>query len=107
MYGDYIRERTSDHYKETDKGWVTYRYLNEKQCYIIDIYTRPDFRQTGAASTLADLVVEEAKSKGCSELIGTVVPSMKNSTISLKVLFAYGMDLQSCHDNVIICKKDL
>jgi GNAT superfamily N-acetyltransferase len=75
--------------------------------YIIDIYVVPDFRKAGIASLLADQIADEAKAKGCTEMIGTVNPSCKGAKDSLKVLFAYGMDLQSCHDNVIICKKDL
>lgn len=108
MYGKYLAEKTNDLLVETDKGFATYRYLdNEKAVYIIDLYVLPDFRQTNIASTIADNIVREAKEKGCTKLLGSVVPSNKGSTISLKVLLAYGMYLESSTNDFIIFRKDI
>jgi GNAT superfamily N-acetyltransferase len=107
MYAKYLTERTEDSIIETSEGFATYRFLNETQCYIIDIYVLPDYRKTGAASAIADKIAEIAKERGCKELVGTVVPSTKNSTTSLKVLFGYGMHLDSATNNLIVCKKEL
>jgi ribosomal protein S18 acetylase RimI-like enzyme len=107
MYAQYIRERTQDSIIENEEGFATFRFLSPTQCYIIDIYTKPEHRKTGAASKLADQIAEIAKERGCTELIGTVVPSTNNSTTSLKVLFAYGMHLDSASDNLIVCKKEI
>lgn len=107
LYLEYLTERTSDSIIETALGFVTYRYLNETQVYIVDIYVRPEFRKAGVCSALADQVVKEAKVKGRAELIGTVQPSAKNSTASLKVLLGYGMILQSASQDCIIFKKDI
>jgi predicted GNAT family acetyltransferase len=107
LYSEYLLERTTDKIIELEYGFVTYRYLNEKQVYIVDIYIKPDSRKSGRASMLADQVVKEAKEKGCTELIGTVNPSCAGSKESLKVLFAYGMDLLSSQNNIILCKKDI
>lgn len=108
LYGEYIKERTADFIFESAHGFVTFRYLNDgKSVYIIDIFTQKNHRTSGAASALADLVVEEARTKGCMELLGTVSPSTKNSTISLKVLFGYGMELHSSGPDWIICRKDI
>jgi GNAT superfamily N-acetyltransferase len=107
FYANYLREKTNDEILETDKGFATYRFLNEKQVYIVDLYILPDFRQTKAASAIADHIVGVAKSRGCTELIGTVVPSTKNSTDSLRVLLGYGMKLDSSTNDLIVFKKDL
>ena len=108
LYAQYLHERTEDDIIETDMGFVTFRYINEgKSAYIIDIFVLPEFRRRGAMKDLADKVVKEAKTLGCTELIGTVVPSTKGSTISLKALLGYGMSLLSSANNVIIFRKDI
>lgn len=108
LYADYIRERTDDFILETDEGFATYRFINDgKSVYIIDIYTVPQDRRKSFAAFLADKICEEAKAKGSVELIGTVVPSAKNSTISIKVLLGYGMKLHSASNDLIIFRKDI
>lgn len=108
LYADYLKERTEDKIIEGESGFVTYRYVNNnRSVYIVDIYTVPERRQKGTASYLADLVAEEAKALGCTEMLGTVAPSTKGSTRSMKVLLAYGFDLQSSVNDGIILRKDL
>lgn len=107
LYANYVRERTEDQIIENDVGFATYRYLNEKQVYIVDIYVLPEHRKLGDASAIADSICKDAKQRGCTELIGSVVPSAKGSTESLKVLLAYGMRLQSSAQDLILFKKDI
>jgi len=108
MYAEYLREKTNDHILETSRGFATYRYLDEgKTVYLVDIYVVPQFRKTKEASNMADQIVDEAKKKGCTKLLGSVVPSTKNSTVSLKVLLGYGMSLDSCTNDFILFKKEL
>lgn len=107
LYADYIKEHRNDGCIESDKGFCTYRFLNEKQVYIVDIYVVPSQRKSREASLMADLVVKTAKDKGCTQLLGTVVPTAKNSTESLKVLLGYGMELDSSSNDMIIMKKDI
>lgn len=107
LYSQYLTERTDTLIDEYDYGFITYRYLSETQVYIVDIYVVPDIRENRCASKMADAVVEKAKKKGCKELVGTVVPSTKNSTISLKVLLGYGMKLDSASHDLIVFKKEI
>lgn len=108
LYKQYLEERTTDCIIESDHGFATYRYLDGfKTVYIIDIYVIPDQRKKGAASTLADMIAEEAKKMGAKEMLGTVVPSTKGSTVSLKVLLAYGFSLKSSGDNYIVMWKEI
>lgn len=107
FYADYLKERTNDNILETEYGFVTYRYLNEKQVYIIDIYVDPLHRKQGIAAKMATAIAMEAKSLGCSEMLGTVIASTKGAKESLLILFAYGMDLSKIENNIIILKKDI
>lgn len=107
MWANYLTEKTTDQILETDKGFATYRYLEDRNAvYIVDLYVLPDFRKTNTASDIADNIVEMARKKGCNKLLGSVVPSNKNSTTSLKVLLAYGMLLESASNDFIVFRKD-
>lgn len=108
LYGDYIRERTTDNIIEAPSGWATYRYLSDrKSVYIVDIYTVPEERKKGGASALADMIAEEAKERGYTEMLGTICPSAKGSTNSMKALLGYGFELMSASNDAIILRKDL
>jgi GNAT superfamily N-acetyltransferase len=107
LYANYLRERTHDEIIETDTGFATYRFLNEKQVYIVDIFVLPEHRKLNDASAMADSICKLAKERGCNELVGSVVPSTKNSTTSLKVLLGYGMRLDSAANDLIVFKKEL
>lgn len=108
LYAQYLSERSDDHIYETEKGFVTYRFINGgKTLYIVDIFVLPEFRQAKVAGDMADKVCSLAKEKGSIEVLGSVCPSAKGSTISLKVLLGYGMSLQSASDNFIVFRKEI
>ncbi len=108
LYAEYVKERGIDEILETSQGFATYRYLNDgATVYIVDIYVMPEFRKTGVAAHLANCIALEAVGKGCTEMLGTVAPIAKGSTESLRVLLAYGMELQSISDGLIVFRKEI
>lgn len=107
LYAEYLKERTKDEITEGDWGFITYRFTDEKTCYIVDIYVIPELRKQGVASDKAAIVMGLAKERGCTKLLGSVVPSTKGSTDSLKVLLAYGMRLDSCTNDFILFSKEI
>jgi len=90
----------------TNYGFATY-WIRGEDCYIEDIYTKPEYRQAKYASELADLITKKAIEKDCKYLSGSVIPTANNSTKSLKVLLGYGFKLCMSEENVIWFKKDL
>ena len=107
FYADYLRERTNDEIIETEDGFATYRFIDPQTVYIVDIYVRPEARLRGVASDISDMVVDLAKKRGCSRLIGSVVPSAKGSTASLKALLGYGFKLDSSTNDFIVFSKEI
>lgn len=107
MYAEYIKERLDHDIIETDCGFATYRFTDEQTCYLMDIYMKTDYRNQGVARDLANMVVEIAKKRGCTKMIGSVVPSAKGSNTSLHVLLAYGMTLDSCTNDFILFRKEI
>jgi GNAT superfamily N-acetyltransferase len=106
LYGQYVIEREGMEIIESPIGFATY-YFVEKECYIKDIFVLKDHRKTGEATHLADEITKIAKSKGCTKLYGTICPTAKGSTESMKVLLAYGFKLDSSVSNFIALVKEL
>jgi GNAT superfamily N-acetyltransferase len=108
LYAKYLTERTNDRILETGHGFATYRILpDQKAVYIVDIFVDADFRKAGTASQMADEIAKIAKKEGFTKMLGSVVPSTKGSTDSLRVLLAYGMRLQSSANDFIIFEKEI
>lgn len=107
LYSEYIGEQTKKSIIETEKGFVTYSFPDKTTVYIEDIYIKPEHRKTHEASNLANQVVSIAKERGCTRLLGSVVPSTNNSTKSLLVLTSYGMKLSSSTNDFIVFEKEI
>jgi GNAT superfamily N-acetyltransferase len=107
LYAKYLKERTNDHILETEQGFATYRYLNKTQVYIIDIFVLPEFRRQHIGRMMFEKICAEAKSLGCTEVIGSVAPNAKNANDSLKAIVSYGMSVLSVDAGLIFFKKGL
>lgn len=80
---------------------------DQKTVYITDVFVESDFRKAGTASQLGDEIAKIAKKEGYTKMLGSIVPSLKGSTESMKFLLSYGMKLQSCTENFIFFEKEL
>lgn len=104
LYAQYIEERLGKKIIETTSGFATYFYIQDG-AYIEDIYVHPDFRMSGEASKIADQIASIARDKGYQKMYGSIKPSAKGSTESLKVLLAYGFSLlESNTDSIFLVK---
>jgi predicted GNAT family acetyltransferase len=106
LYAKYILERENKNIIETDSGFATY-IIQGEECYIENIFVLEEMRKKGSASYLAGRVTEIAKEMNCKRLIGSVRPSARGSTESLKVLLAYGFKLLSASNDAIFFVKEI
>lgn len=106
LYASYIKERLNKEIIETDKGFVTYYFINDG-CYIEELYVLPEFRRSKEAFKFGDMVTEIAKQKNCNKLYGSVVPSTSGSTDTLMGLLKYGFKLDSTAINFIVVVKEI
>jgi ribosomal protein S18 acetylase RimI-like enzyme len=111
MYKEYIEETTDTRMLETDYGFATYitSFGNDGHvdCYIEDIYVKPEFRKAYEASKIAKKIEEIAKKEGCTRLLGSVNLNIKDPTRSIKVLLQYGFEVLSAGEGFIWFKKNL
>lgn len=106
MFPEYLKEREDLETLSDDRGFAAYRVIGE-ECYIKDIYIKPEARKSGAAGEIADKISVIAKSKGCKWLTGSVSPPAKGSHASLLVLVAYGMKLIRSEKDIIYFGKEI
>lgn len=106
LYGEYIKEREGYDIVENDKGFATFT-ISGVECYLRDIYVRPDFRKQDVASELAREVEKQAADRGATILIGSCCVGMRGDTESLKVLLAYGFRVRGVEGNMIYFDKEI
>ncbi len=102
----YLKEREDFDCLLTDEGFASYKITGE-ECYIRDIWVEPDFRKTGAASAMADIITAIAKKSGCKFLSGSVLVTANHSTESTMVLLAYGFKIHSVVQYGIFFRKEI
>jgi len=109
MYLDYIRERQPGKYViQEEHGFCVYSFTDDDTAvYIEEIYVKPEFRKSGLSHSLRSQVEEIARQKGCITLLGTVVPSCRGATTSIKVLLGNGLKLLSAENDLIWFFKEL
>lgn len=106
LFADYIKERGVKSIVENEAGFLTF-IINGQECYIEDLYVAPSHRKQHLASEMADEAVAHAKAAGCKVLTGSVVPSARGSTESVKVLLAYGFRIAQSQSNIIYFVKEI
>lgn len=104
-YALYIAEREGFNIVESEKGFATYKII-DKECYVRDIYVRPEFRDKNIAKEMLDKITYIAIEKNCTHLSGSVDTNDKNATINLLAAFAYGFKiLKNNFSMILFCKE--
>lgn len=104
LYAAYLQEREAFELLHTPEAWASYKCQGD-ECYIRDIYVSPEARRTNIAASLTDQITIIAKERGCKYLTGTCVPSTNGSTQSLRAMLAYGFNIHSAHQDLIVLRK--
>jgi predicted GNAT superfamily acetyltransferase len=108
LFAKYILEREGKSIVEDERGFATYLFYPDLEAvYIEDIFVSQEFRNQNVARDYADQISAEAKLKGYKYLLGSVSPKANQATASLKVLLAYGFELDSVTKDLIYFKKRL
>lgn len=107
LYAQYIKEKTGDQILELPEGFTIYSYLDKTTVYIKDIFVLPTHRKSGLAFEMANMIVNEAIKNGCTKVMGSVLTTIQDSAISMKVLLAYGMRPISTGNDIVYFIKDI
>lgn len=89
MYSDYIKETGVYRIVERASGFMSYVFL-DKECYLMDIYVKSEFRRTGLSKELLKAVTEDAKLNNYNFLTGAVIHNFKYKDRSKAMLKSWG-----------------
>lgn len=107
LYKEYIEEKTDKQVLEYDDGFALYSFYDKDTVFIEDVYVKPEHRKCGVARQLVDAVAAIAKERGCTKIVTTVRPSLKHNMLGLCAAIAYGFQLDSAANDLVLFKKDL
>lgn len=104
-YANYRRERENAIVVEDEFGFAA-AVEHGEYMYIDEIYVDPKNRRSNIAFNYADEITKIAKERGFKKLLGSVDPKAIGSTVSMKVLLAYGFKLLTVENELIyLCKE--
>jgi ribosomal protein S18 acetylase RimI-like enzyme len=106
LYADYVKEREGYCTIHDENGFMTY-FIQKNECYIRDVYVKPELRQSKVGFKYFEEVCKLAKENGCTIVTGSVRPSANGSTDSLKVMLSVGFKLMSSTNDAIFFVKEL
>jgi len=103
---EYLKERGVKEIIEYPHGFVTYA-IQDKLCYIEDMYVLPSERGNGWSTRLADEVCADAKNKGCELISCSIDLNAKDNTSNFYTIYQYGFRPHRAHNNEIYFIKEL
>ena len=101
LYAQYLKERRGGETIEESYGFVTYHIISSTELYIEDVYVIPEERRSHKAVDLWNKVLEIAKQKGITKVIGSVDLNTSSRDISIKGLYARGMKISHYTNNML------
>ncbi len=105
LYGQYIKERAGRSIIETDRGFATYLFLDDGNCYLEDIFVTKEYRRSGEGLYLANAVMTQAKEHGSEWLIGSLDPTTNGAADSLKAQLWYGLEPFKINSGLLFLRK--
>ncbi len=106
LYELYLSERQGAEIIDLKDGFVSFK-IQGKECFILDIFVRPELRVQKLGSRLIQMVSEKAKAQGCSFLSATICPQARGATDAMASAIRVGFKIHSAGLNCIIITKEL
>lgn len=100
MYFDYIKEREDSCTLANQHGFVIYE-IDGDECYISDLYVRPESRRSGKAFELMKQVLDRATESKCKYILGAVNITSLTAPKTMMAMLRMGAKMLKCDDNLI------
>lgn len=106
MYFDYLQERLGYEVMQNDYGFIVLQIIGT-DCYLHELYVRPEHRRKQNATYLADCALEKAKQSGCTKLWSQVVITTNGANEAMAAHLAWGMRLHSTDAGRVILSREI
>ncbi len=108
-YANYIKERDGKSVIENGHGFVVYKmFPNQKECYIEDMYVKPESRMKGIGKEFLDQVIKIAKAEGMAMVTSIIRPSQRSvAKGSMMAQLKVGFIIVAARNDEIIMAKEI
>lgn len=106
LYARYISERAHGQIIENDSGFIVYR-SDSADCYVIEIYVRPECRRSGKGRELFNELESRAISAGCKKITGGIYLEDSQYKSILAAVLHGGFSIKSANGGIIYVEKEL
>jgi len=108
VWAAYIKELYGKEMLETEYGFATYFIVpGTSVCYLEDIFVAPEHRKSRAGTELENAVIEWAKERKCTEIMGSAAVGLPTTERSVAVLIARGYKLSKVTETMLYFKKNI
>ncbi len=107
LFGIYVQETMGFDIIENEKGFITYKFLENDDCYVDHLFIHPGFRQSGEGTALGLQITTLAKDAGCKRLVANVNTKFKYPTQAIKAFLAFGFKIDFAIKDFICISKEI
>lgn len=107
LFAIYVQETMGMDIIENDKGFITYKFMENDDCFVDHLFVHPGFRQGGEGTRLGLQLTALAKEAGCKRLVANVNCKFKYPTQALKAFFAFGFKIDRAVTDFICISKEI
>lgn len=107
LYANYIKERRNHGSIHDDHGFVTFDFLPNNICHLIDIYVDPICRITGVGKSYLKRLIKIAKENKSSKIIATIDLKAKNHDLSLTCALKTGFKIVEAKNDILIVALEI
>jgi len=106
MYFDYLKEKDRKNAIIKDYGFCTY-IISGKECFLADIYIKPEFRNQKKGTEILNELIVAAKSEGCEVITAREYPHTDVTSNSMLCALTNGFKIISSNSEFILIAKGI
>lgn len=114
LYSDYIFEKAGAETIEEEGGFITFLDTTlhpnlevEGIFYLQEIYVAPEYRESGLAAKLTNQVIQIAKDRGYTQVVGTVCNVYKKFERNVAIIQQMGFKPLYQNGTIVVFTKEI
>ena len=105
LYAQYLKERQEAEILENENGFIIYK-INQDECFIIDMFIRPEIRGLGQGNDLVRHLKQIAIANGCKAITANIHLADKNANKTLLAGLHAGFKVIRAENNILLICMD-
>src|ERR1700675_4575174 len=107
LYADYVKERLGRGSLYDDNGFVIFEFMQNEFLYLVDMYLKPEARNTKVGSQYLEKIKEIAKENKKTKIITTIDLKAKTKDLALLCALKGGFHISEGKNDVLFLTMEL